>query len=206
MKKFISFATVAVLGFGLAGCGGSSEQNFIDQADEFDALANRIDSMALSGPRVVDNTAGRASFSGKASIGAGSSSNATVLVGDADININFTGNTTIDGEIDNVVGSAGVFGYVDGFGNFQVIDAGSLDNYSGVISLSNGSVGSGNQLDVDYAGTLRGNGDTLVMSGTMDGYFLGNPQIRALEAYDTSYGSLNGSSTLVGIGVIAERD
>lgn len=130
-------------------------------------MANRVDSMALSGPRVVDNTGGRASFSGKASIGAGSSSNATVLVGDADININFTGNTTIDGEIDNVVGSAGVFGYVDGFGNFQVIDAGSLDNYSGVISLSNGSVGSGNQLDVDYAGTLRGNGDTLVMSGTM---------------------------------------
>ena len=73
MKKFISFATVAVLGFGLAGCGGSSEQNFIDQADEFDALANRVDSMALSGPRVVDNTGGRASFSGKASIGAGSS-------------------------------------------------------------------------------------------------------------------------------------
>ncbi len=198
MTRFLRLTGAAVLGASLAACGGSSEQTLLDRINDNQALSDRVGAMTRSGPRVVDNTTGRARFSGAAAIVAGTEFNATVLIGDANVNVDFNGPTNVSGSITNVEGSAGV--------NLNMTGTGRLDDYDGRLNLSNGSVGGGNQLSVDYAGTLRGNGDVLDVDGTMNGIFLGNPQIRALGLYGEDLGTLNGNLTVVGVEVIAERD
>lgn len=199
MIRFQKTTLAVLVGVTLAGCGGQSfEEDLLQRAEEFDAMAARVDRMALSGPNVVNNTTGSASFSGGAAIIAGTETNATILIGDADVNVNFNGATDVSGSITNVAGLGGA--------NLYIEDSGSLGSYSGNIALSNGFVGPNNYLAVDYAGTLNGNGDRLVLNGTMDGYFLGNPEIRALQIYDSGYGTLNGATSETVVGVIAERD
>ena len=193
-------ATTAILiAATLAGCGGASiEEATLSKAERFDAMAARVDAMTLSGPRVVDATTGSASFTGYSGIIAGSEFNRTVLVGDAQLTVNFTGSGSVNGSITNLSGLAGVNDYVTG--------SGTLDDYSGKITISDGSVGSGNALDASYNGTLRGNGDTLALSGTMYGQFKGNPSIRAVELGAYDYATLNGDLTTAFIAVTAERD
>lgn len=199
MKSIYKMTFAALLGATLAGCGGQSfEEDLLDQATEFDALGDRVDGMAFSGSRVVDNTTGRASFSGGAAIIAGSEFNATILIGDANVDVNFNGGTDVSGSITNVGGLANANTYISG--------SGDLGSYSGTVALSNGSVGGGNTVSVDYAGTLVGNGDRLVLDGTMDGVFLGNPQIRAIDVLDSGVATLNGSRVNVAVEVVAERD
>ena len=198
MHYILKIATLTLLGLGLAGCGQSFEDDLLDQLDRYNGVSERVGSMSQSGPRVVDNTSGTARFSGGAYIAAGQYYNATLLVGDANLTVNFDGRTNITGSITNVAGLAGT--------NLDIAGTGRLDSYDGRLALSNGSVGAGNQLSFDYAGTLRGNGDVLTLGGTMDGSFRGNPQIRALTASDRGLGYLNGGLTSVDIGIVAERD
>jgi len=117
-------------------------------------------------------------------------------MGDANVNVNFN-DAGVDGSITNIYGGT-------------IIDPSeppaTMSVYSGNIALSNGSVQSGNAVSVDYAGVLNGNGDRLVLDGTMDGGFLGNPQIRGIELSGTGNASLNGAPTNSLVLVAAERN
>lgn len=199
MTFFVKIAITAALGASLSACGGQSvEQATLSRAEAYDAMSNRVSSMTRTGPVKVDQATGSATFSGYAGIVAGSEYDATILVGDADVAVNFDGNGAVNGTITNVSGGAGINTYISGTGR--------IDSYDGQIDISNGSVGTGNALRADYRGTLRGNGDTIVTSGTMTGEFLGNPTIRALELEGVNRGTLNGSTTVVGVFVTAQRD
>lgn len=199
MKLLAKSTTAALLGATLSACGGQSiEQETLTRAEQYDAMSSRVFAMTATGPLKVEATTGSASFSGYAGIVAGSDYDATILVGDADVNVNFNGNGSVSGAITNISGAAGVNTYVTG--------TGTIDAYSGNIAISNGSVGSGNSMSANYSGTLRGNGDTLVVGGVMDGQFYGNPTIRALELNGLDPATLNGGSTYAGVFVTAERD
>lgn len=182
----------------LAGCGGSYEEDLLDQAQAYDNRVARVNAMTPSGPKVVDKTTGSANFTGNALIVAGSEYDRTVLVGDANVRVNFDNQNAINGSITNVGGVAGANEYISG--------SGSIDQYSGSVNLNNGTIGSGNQFSVDYTGTLRGNGDTINMDGTMYGNFFGNPNIRALDARGLDPALVNGYYEYVGVRVVAERD
>ena len=198
MTNFFKPAAILVAMTTLAACGGSAEDNFVETGQRFFAIDDRVSAMAPSGRNFVQNTSGTANFSGAALIGYGPRYNTTALVGDANVSVNFNGATSVSGSIRDVSGVADA--------NVDISGTGQLDNYSGVINLRNGSVGSDNTLDVDYSGTLNGNGDTIVMDGTLDGTFRGNPAIRAIDIEDVGLGRVNGNSTYIYVGVVAERD
>lgn len=68
-----------------------------------------------------------------------------LLYGDAEVIVNFNGSTNVSGSITNI---GGVGNY-----NTSIPNSGDIDSYTGQITLSGGSVGLGNEVDVDYAGT-----------------------------------------------------
>ena len=170
----------------LVACGGTShEEALLELMEDGEQLAYRVADMTLSGPLVVDNTTGSASFSGVAELISGPKTNGALLFGDAFVRVNFDGQSNVSGSILDIGG----LGNVD----FNDDDSGNIDRYSGTIILSDGSVGSGNQLEVDYIGTLRGNGDTIVFDGNMTGVFSGEFDIEAVtlgSIEDASYNAI----------------
>lgn len=198
--KLVAKATATALLFAtLSACGQSTEEATLNRAEQFDAMTTRVSTMSLTGPAKVDAVTGSASFSGYAGIVAGSDYNLTVLVGDADLTVNFNGSGSVNGTVSNISGVAG-------FNTYSASETGTIDDYSGNIAISGGSVGSGNAVRANYNGTLRGNGDTLSVGGTMYGQFYGNPNIRAVELEGYDYATLNGSTTTAGVFVTAERN
>lgn len=195
----MKFGAMALACTTLVACGGTSyEEALLERMEDGEQLAYRVADMTASGPLKVDNTTGSASFSGVAALIAGPETNGALLIGDAFVRVNFDGQSNISGSISNVGG----FGNVD----FDDEGSGNVDRYSGTITLSDGSVGSGNQLEVDYIGTLRGNGDTIVFDGNMTGVFSGNPNIRAVTMGEFGGALYNGEYYESFVGIIAERD
>ena len=186
MNTFMKFGAMALACTSLVACGGTScEEALLVRMEDGEQLAYRVGYMVPSEPLNVDDTTGSASFSGPAAIIAGPIDDGALLYGDAFVRVNFDGQSNVSGSISNIGG----LGNVD----FDDDDSGNIDRYSGTITLSDGSVGSGNQLEVDYIRTLRGNGDTIVFDGNMTGGFSGNPNIRAVtlgSIEDASYNAI----------------
>ena len=199
MNTFMKFGAMALACTTLVACGGTSyEEALLERMEDGEQLAYRVADMTPSGPLKVDNTTGSASFTGGAVIVAGPIDDGAALYGDAFVRVNFDGQSSVSGSISNVGG----FGNVD----FDDEDSGNIDRYSGTITLSDGSVGSGNQLEVDYIGTLRGNGDTIVFDGNMTGGFSGNPNIRAVTLGSIEDASYNGQYYPSLVVIVAERN
>ena len=121
-----------------------------------------------------------------------------LLYGDAEVIVNFNGSTNVSGSITNI---GGVGNY-----NTSIPNSGDIDSYTGQITLSGGSVGSGNEVEVDYAGTIRGNGDKLGFDGNMTGEFSGNPSVRAVMLIGNDVATHNGVGDTALVAITAERD
>ena len=201
MKNPMIFAACAVSALTLSACGGSGgggqtqAERLLERTQDYRALLDRTSGIFRSGSNAMDNASGSASFDGGAAIAVNPETflgelqgGDAVLIGDANVNVNFR-TETVSGSVTNV---------------FGVDNIDRLDEYSGTIRLSGGNI-DGNDLSANYSGTLRGNGDTITMSGEMNGEFLGNPNIRALEIGGNGTGRLNGSTSQVVIGIVAER-
>ncbi len=142
MNILNKLAVLSLVGGTLTACGGTSiGDRAVAQAERFDALALRNANMTSSGPRVVDETTGRANFSGAAAIIEGNQFDFSVLVGDVDMQINFDRANAVSGDITNITGAANLSDFDPTVGEF--------DSYSGGIDLTGGSVGSGNALSID---------------------------------------------------------
>ncbi len=117
------------------------------------------------------------------------------LIGDATFNVNFATGA--------ISGSATDFYGTNGFSSTA-----SVDDYTGTVSLSGGSIGAvdPNDVSVDYDGTLRGNDQVIGLTGTASGEFVGNPEITAVEMATTSAGSLDGANADVFVYIVAQSD
>lgn len=171
----------------------------LDRTQDFDALLDRVDRISPTGAANMENATGRASFTGVSTVGVDASFDVfgnlqgdAILIGNSVVDVNFN-NGAVGGAVTNL---------------FGVDDRGNIDEYSGEFDLSGGSIGVGrhNAFSSDFDGTIRGNGDTITSSGTMDGLLLGNPDVRALDMAGVGSGSLNGSNVTVIVTVTAERD
>ncbi len=199
MNAFVKFGAMTLACTTLVACGGTSyDDALLERIEDGDRLVSRVSAMTASGSSVVDNTTGSASFSGVAVIVAGPIDDGAALFGDALVRVNFNGQSNVSGSISNIGGVGNL--------NLDDEDSGDIDRYSGSLTLSGGSVGSGNQLEVDYAGTIRGNGDTIVFDGNMIGGFSGNPNIRAVTLGDLGGALYNGVNYESFVTIVAERD
>lgn len=197
MRTFVKFGVITCAFTTLVACRGTSyEDALLERMEDGERLAYRVDAMTDSGPLVVDNTTGSASFSGVAELIAGPETNGALLFGDAFVRVDFDDQSNVYGSISDIGG----LGNVD----FNDEDSGNIDRYSGTITLSDGSVGSGNQLEVDYIGTLRGNGDTIVFDGNVTGVFSGEFDIEAVTLGSIEDASYNGIYYESLVAIVAE--
>lgn len=183
----------------MTACGGTSvsfEEKLEQRLEEAQARLDRVKVMEPSSSGVVTNARGTMNFSGEGTVIAGPANDGAVLVGDADLTVRFGTNSSVSGSISNFAGVGGV--------NANIRNSGTLAPYSGRITLSGGSVGAGNRMEVDYRGTLRGNGDTMVFDGNMTGGFLGNPSITGVTAVAQEPSTYNGRRYTSIVAIVAE--
>ena len=201
-KTTLSLAAFA----GLAACGGGSTstnpyQTLQNRTDAYLEQIDRVSALYPSGPATMNNASGTATYSGTGSIVANPTfigetllyADATLL-GDADLYVNFGANRpTLNGSITDLFG-------IDSNDN--------VDEYTGTVQVRNGYIGDDthNSVTASYAGTIRGNGDTISLNGNMYGTVLGNPSPRVIDLIgfgDSTIGSYQGTSI---VGVTVERD
>ncbi len=140
-----------------------------------------------SGPATMNNASGTARFSGSGFVavnpyfpGGELVYSDAALLGGANLNANFGANQpTLSGSITNLFGAD----YND-----------DIDQYSGTIQIRNGYIGDDlhNTITATYAGTVSGNGETISMSGTMDGIVLGNPRPLAIDILGDGTSTIGG--------------
>lgn len=106
-------------------------------------------------------TFGQVAFAGSVTIRAETVGRASVLAGDVNLTVDFA-DDTITGEMDRFFGT----------GPDLV-----LRDYSGVVTIDAGMVGNAdpNSWELDYGGVLTATDQSVVLDGTVDGQFVGNP-------------------------------
>ncbi|MDE0983834.1 MAG: hypothetical protein OSA52_04135 [Yoonia sp.] len=218
MNAFAKFTTLAILGSALTACGGNNISSggagqgpsteaellartidyltLIDRPDALGPDALGPDALGPSGAITVASASGTASFTGVGLVAVNfdliSETGDAVLMGDAQIDVDF-GNGDVDGSITNLFG----------------VDLGeNIDEYSGSIDISGGSIGGAdhNDISADYVGTISGNDDTIVLSGQMFGTLLGNNSVKAIDMADFGTGTFNGSGASTLVGIVVEAD
>ncbi|MFQ1700572.1 hypothetical protein ACJ5NV_08250 [Loktanella agnita] len=175
-------------GGGSGGTGGSGMDPRLGRLDVYESQRMRVLGDPDAGatgmaptPDAAMPDVGSATFDGFVIMQVEPTGSILGLVGDATVTVGF-GAAAISGRMDNFFGRE---------------TGGDIANYSGTISIDGGTIGvaQANAVTLDYGGVLSGPGDTLVVGGTMDGAFLGNP-IGALSAVDPEVGATrNGAPT-----------
>lgn len=218
MMNFTRLSTTAILLVTLAACGGATttpmptptpppdvtpeEEALAESTSEFEFLLFATSDAAAAGAAAMNAAPGNADFTGAAvvvvnPVASGSNlANADAsLIGDATFNVNF-GTGAISGSATDFYGT-------DGFSSTA-----SVDDYTGTVNLSGGSIGDvdPNDVSVDYSGTLRGNDQVIGLNGTASGEFVGNPEITAVEMATTGAGSLDGANADVFVYIVAQPD
>ncbi|WP_106743986.1 hypothetical protein [Yoonia maritima] len=173
--KHILFCCIILLA-GCGGGGGESPGSGIDpriaRIDRYDALNARVLgdlSVGAIGMSVTPDdmlpATGTAEFAGFATIRVENPDTPLVLYGDANIIVGFDDHS-VQGGLDRFFGTNA---------------DGDVTDYSGDIVIDGGSVGDG--ISLGYGGALEAAGDTLTLSGTMNGAFFGDP-VSAIAAAD----------------------
>lgn len=113
---------------------------------------------------------GKAEFEGYIDVVLDTPKAQTELLGDARLSADFDAGT--------LEGSATDFAGRDANGDY--------DFYTGTMTLADGKIGAQkpNDFDIGYKASLTGNGDTVVLLGSMEGKFKGDP-VRGILAEDT---------------------
>lgn len=218
MKNTLAFASILVL----VACGGSGDGGGPGgspgvtpkptptvSASAFDTFASFETAQAAFAAEkqsqahtAFDNgvsfpSSGTATFSGLYQSVLDRSGTSTTLIGLADLTADFGGNT-VTGSADRFVGE---------------LSTGATGFYTGTVAID-GEIGKDpaiagsrpNDVRIDYAGTLIGNGQTVVLSGSSDmGKFLQTP-ITGLEATGTSTALINGASVTDDMSLYMDRN
>lgn len=211
MMKFKMTFAVSVAFAGLAACGGTNEPTvpltpqeteLIARTAEFEDLLDDTDGIAASGASVMSAATSNVSFEGMAVLIVDPTVVNDVLraaeaslLGDVSFDFNLvTGQAS--GSATNFYGSDGLSGTAN------------IDEYSGSLTLDNGTIGVGahNAITLDYGGTLSGNDQVIVADGTASGLVLGNPNVRAVEMSENGTVTFDGVSTDGYFYIVAEPE
>jgi len=133
---------------------------------------------------------GTASFSGYATLVVDTAPAVSLLIGNANININFD-NPGVIGSLTNFVGSD---------------SSGNLEEYDGTIAVTSGTLARfrDNDFYAIYGGSLAAPGDSIIISGELEGEFVRTP-LQGIQAKDTGVvASHNGTSTLADLKVVGQ--
>lgn len=172
-KPLFAISAVALGAVSLSGCGAISVAT---TAAEFEEAYSRVDSMATTSNGSMP-TSGSATYTGNTVIGAGSGNDNYILLGDAELQANFTNaGGTVTGNMDNFSRIKLTDAQVTAFNNGslstnQVVAAAA--NASGDVDITNGVItGTGFRAQTD--GQVTSKGTTFDISGRIDGEFKGN--------------------------------
>jgi hypothetical protein len=180
---------IAAVGLGISACGGGSggsgtgtpplsqslPPGVAARESLFDAASGRLSARsntAFVAPFIEGMPSdGTATYEGILFVELDTAALATELYGVARVSADFK-ESTMSGGVTNFFGTD---------------RNGSEAPYTGSVALSNGDIGvtRPNDFDLDYNGSLNGNGEIVLLSGTLDGDFKADP-IRGILARDTS--------------------
>ena len=135
---------------------------------------------AFFGPDVIEGipASGAATYDGTIEIVLNTADDLTILYGAASVDANFTAGT--------LSGVATDFSGRDQNAEF--------DFYDGDLNLVDGIIGAiiPNDANLDYTGTLIGNGDTIVLGGSLSGKFKADPILGIIADDDGTAANVNG--------------
>jgi hypothetical protein len=211
MIRSVMWVTVGVSLSVLAGCGSSDGANaptlreqFLATVAEGDAISDRYQPPRLATTPLNMPDTGQVTYNGASGVIVETPTSITLLAGDARVVADFATNT-LSGNMSNFIG---VTGPNTDDPSEEVLD--SATAYTGELSVTNGVIGSivASGVAADFGGTLTGQGNVIVIDGTMIGQFFGNPNpvgllMNSNEATTTT--TLNGVAVTGTAGISAER-
>ena len=168
----------------LAGCGvvENIRNSFAlaQEAQQFNDAYDRLDGVTET-PEIGLPT-GQVAYTGQSAVVIGSGNAEQILIGDATFNADFDGDT--------ITGSLGTFRQYQGGINTTA--------YSGALTLNNGVLGQTvtNDIDGQFTGTLRGDGDVIGVDVAVNGAFGGDTgdSLVVFGEADTGGFTLNGNN------------
>lgn len=188
----------------LGGCGEftftdtptTDEEAFAALQAETVALREDVAGLTATTPTMLPAT-GAAQYDGTALIALDPVGGAaSELIGTATITADFAART-VAGQADGFVGTAA---------------GADVTTFGGTLFLSGGAIDTtgGDQIGAGLNGTLQGGGDTLVVDGSVEGNFLGDPAVLGIappgmsleSGAETSF-TLNGEAVTGGMEIIA---
>lgn len=176
----------------LSACGDiKGALDFVDTRDAFESRSTALQARSNTAYRAVPET-GTATYTGEASLGVGTRTEGVVLIGNAEVVIDFE-NADVSGELGNFTG-------------FDMDE--EFISLNGELVLQDGNLGADNPNDVNaqIVGSLFGDGYTIDVDAFWDGHLKGTPIVGVLG--DTTPGDsvfeLNGTVAPGGIIIAAD--
>ena len=176
----------------LSACGDiKGALDFNDTRNAFESRSTALQARSNTAYRAVPDT-GTTTFNGEASLGLGTRSEGLVLIGQAQVIVDFD--------------DASVSGQLDSFTGFDMNE--EFVAVSGELVLEDGQIGanSPNDVDAQIAGTLSGGGYVIDVDAFWDGHLKGTPIVGILgdTTPEDSTFMLNGEEVAGGIIIAAE--